>query len=309
MKIIRHPDHLPYFTEGCAVTIGNFDGVHRGHAYLLKELATQATKRKLPVVVVTFEPQPREVLSPEQAPPRLASFHDKCVLLEQQPVDYLLCLPFNAEMAAMSAEAFVQSILIDKLNTKYLLIGDDFRFGSKRQGDFELLKKMGQENNFIVNSLNDLQENNMRISSTVIREALQRADLDYAQQLLGHPYFITGHVQRGAGLGRQWGFPTANIAIPPSGLPLNGVFTVSVSGNDFINHPGVANVGIRPTVDGTRMLLEVLLLDFTGDLYGESLRIEFLHKLRDEKRFTSTDLLIKQIEQDVIAARRWFNQT
>jgi riboflavin kinase/FMN adenylyltransferase len=306
MQLLRHLNHVPFFPTGCAVTIGNFDGVHRGHATVLAKLAAEAKKLNLPTVVVIFEPQPREVLAPEQAPVRLTSFHDKLQLLQQQPIDYVLCLRFDQALANHSAEDFIQKILVQKLNAKYILIGDDFRFGKQRKGDFHLLQKLGAELGFVATAMHTVHENNQRISSTSIREVLAAGDLSEASYMLEHPYFITGKVRRGAGRGKQWGFPTANLRVPAKGLPVSGVFTVLVSNHQLQNHPAVANVGTRPTVDGTQTVLEVLLLDFDGDLYGKRLRVEFLHKLREEQRFVSPELLIAQIQKDVVEAQKFF---
>jgi len=303
MRLLRH---IPVFPHGCAVTIGNFDGVHRGHAALLQKLAADAKKLNLPVVVVIFEPQPREFLSPAQAPVRLTSLQDKLQLLKQQPIDYVLCLRFNQVLANYTAEDFVRLILVEKLRMKYILIGDDFRFGKQRQGDFFLLQTMGQALGFTATAMHTVQEGDQRISSTTIRDVLAQGDLTKAVHRLGHPYFVSGKVRRGAGRGKQWGFPTANIRVPARGLPIHGVFTVLVSNHQLHRHPAVANIGTRPTVDGTQTVLEVLLLDFDGDLYGQRLHIEFLRKLRDEQRFTTPEQLIAQIHQDVLTARQFF---
>ena len=303
MKLLRHSYSL---SQGCVATIGSFDGIHRGHAALLQLLVVEAKQRHLPSVVILFEPQPREFFAPEQAPVRLTSLREKLRLLKKFDIDYVVCLRFNSKLAQLQATDFVLEILVKQLQVKYILIGDDFRFGKQRLGDFTLLQTMGAQYNFTVASMHTLQEDNERISSTMIRESLVQGDLAKAQRALGHPFHLSGRVRRGAGRGRQWGFPTANVAVPRYGLPLSGVFVVRVNSNQLKSHPAVANIGTRPTVDGTRTVLEVLLLDFNDDLYGQRLEIEFLQKLRDEKKFDTVELLLAQIAKDVEEGKEFF---
>lgn len=307
MQLIRHSFPPAFAQHGCVATIGNFDGVHRGHLALLEGLVSEAKARGIPSVVILFEPHPREFLAPDKAPARLTLFREKIQRLKELSLDYVVCLRFNKMLANLSAEDFVKQILVQGLHVKHILIGDDFRFGKQRQGDIALLNKLAKENDFTVEVLPTFFENSERVSSTLIRESLFKGDLKTAETLLGRPYTLSGHVKRGAGRGREFGFPTANIAVPKQGLPLNGVFVVRVNSEVLEDHPAVANIGIRPTVDGTRTVLEVLLLDFEGDLYGHHLTIEFLEKLRDEIKFDNIELLKDQIKKDVEAARHYYH--
>ncbi len=307
MQLIRHSFPSIFAETGCIATIGNFDGVHKGHAALLEQLVAEAKMRGVPSVLILFEPHPREFLTPKKAPARLTLFREKIQRLKQLPIDYILCLRFNQKLANLTAEEFIQKILVDGLHVKHILIGDDFRFGKQRQGDLALLNNLGKEYHYTVEVFPTFFEHHERVSSTAVREALSKGDLKTAEQLLGRVYTISGHVKQGAGRGREWGFPTANIAVAKQGLPLSGVFCVRVSSETLNDHPGVANVGIRPTVDGTRTVLEVLLLDFEGDLYGQHLDVKFLHKLRDEEKFESIELLKDQIKKDVTAAQQYFS--
>jgi riboflavin kinase / FMN adenylyltransferase len=300
VKLVRYPNSIP--KDGCVATIGNFDGVHRGHLALLEQLVKEARSRGLPSVVILFEPQPREFFDPAGAPARLTPFREKIQLLKQLPIDYLICLHFNAKWAEMSAESFIQSVLIEALHVKHLILGEDFHFGKNRKGNAELLKKY-----FSVEVFPPVNENGERISSTAIRHSLAAGNLGSAEKGLGRSYAIAGRVKRGAGRGREWGFPTANIAVPKKGLPLSGVFFVHVNGERLKHHPGVANIGIRPTVDGSYTVLEVLLLDFDGNLYDQHLEVQFLHKLRDEIKFDNIEALKDQIKADVLAAKHFFN--
>lgn len=306
MHLIRHLTNSQLFSAGSVVTIGNFDGVHLGHVTLLKRLMAVAKQHNLPSVVVIFEPQPREVFHPTQAPIRLTPLREKIRLLAALSIDYVVCLRFTPALAALTAEEFVAQILVQQLQARHILIGDDFHFGKQRQGDIQLLTTLSKQYHFSVESIATIEVNGTRISSTFVRDALRHGDVVSAKNALGRYYHISGRVQRGEGKGRRWGFPTANLAVPAAGLPLSGVFVVYVSTRHLRRHPAVANIGTRPTVDGTRMVLEVLLLDFTDDLYGQRLEVEFLHKLRDEQKFASLDLLLQQIKQDVAAARLYF---
>lgn len=307
MQLIRH-SFPPIFTQhGCVATIGNFDGVHRGHLALLERLVSEAKARGIPSVVILFEPHPREFLASEKAPARLTLFREKIQRLKQLPIDYILCLRFNQKLANLTAEEFIQKILVNGLHVKHILIGDDFRFGQQRQGDVTLLTSLGEKYGYTLEVFPTFFEHNERVSSTAVREALSKGDLKTAEQLLGRVYTISGHVKRGAGRGHEFGFPTANIAVSKQGLPLSGVFCVRVSSETLNDHPAVANVGIRPTVDGTRTVIEVLLLDFEGNLYGQHLDVKFLHKLRDEKKFDNVELLKAQIKKDVTAAQHYYH--
>ncbi len=314
MELIRGHYNLRARHRGCAVTIGNFDGVHLGHQAVLGQLSEKAAELGLATAVVTFEPHPQEYFAAETAPPRLTRLREKVQILRRYAVDRVLVLRFNGELARMSAEAFVHRILIAGLGVRYLVVGDDFRFGHRRRGDIALLRALGECHGFQVVNMHTFEIDGARVSSTRIREALRVGALGTAEKLLGRCYRISGRVVRGERRGRALGFPTANIHVhsPLAGpcsaarLPLRGVYAVDVFGLRTEPWRGVANIGFRPTVDGRRCLLEVHLLDFQGDLYGRHLQVEFLKKLRDEHRFDSLAALEKQIARDVAQARDFF---
>jgi len=296
--------------QPCVLTIGNFDGLHLGHQALLNLLADRANERGLPASVLTFEPHPREFFSPLDAPARLTSLREKLLLLGDNGVDHVHVQPFNRPFSTLSTEAFIQSVLLDGLKVRHLLIGDDFRFGERRNGDFALLQAAGKTLGFGVEAMPTLSVAGERASSSAVRRALETGDLDHAAHLLGRLYSIAGQVAHGSQLGRQIGFPTLNITLKNRRPALSGVFTVEVEGLPGLRCvQGVANVGTRPTVDNSpQSRLEVHLLDWSGDCYGAHLRVHFFHKLRGEFRFPSLDALKVQIGQDVQAARGWFSQ-
>ncbi|MCL2021387.1 MAG: bifunctional riboflavin kinase/FAD synthetase [Betaproteobacteria bacterium] len=295
--------------QPCVLTIGNFDGLHLGHQALLSLLADRASLQGLPASVLTFEPHPREFFSPLDAPARLTSLREKLLLLGDNGVDHAHVQPFNERFARLSAEEFIQAVLVEGLKVRHLLIGDDFRFGKQRLGHFSLLQAAGQAHGFEVEAMPTLSVAGKRASSSAVRKALEAGELDYAARMLGRSYSIAGQVAHGDQLGRQIGFPTLNIALRQRRPALSGVFTVEVEGLDAPRIQGVANVGIRPTVDNTpQPRLEVHLLDWSGECYGAHLRIHFFHKLRDELRFPSLDALKAQIGLDTQAARAWFSQ-
>ena len=291
----------------CVATIGNFDGVHLGHQAVLGQLAEKGAAMKLPTTLITFEPTPAEFFAQDKAPARLTTFREKYVTLKRFAIDRLLVLPFNQRMASMDAEDFISSTLIDGLNVRYLAVGDDFRFGKDRVGDFQLLEKTGNENNFTVVSMPSFRVDGERVSSSGIRSALADGDFDRAERLLGRHYHMTGKVAHGDKRGRQWGFPTANINMKRKVIPLRGIFAVEVFGLDREPLSGVANLGTRPTVGGIRTLLEVHLFDFNEQIYGRRINVVFRHKIRDEVRFDSFDELKAQIGLDVISARKYFS--
>ena len=291
------------------LTIGNFDGLHLGHQALLNLLADRASALRLPASVLTFEPHPREYFSPDDAPARLTSLREKLLLLSDNGVDHAHVQRFNAHFSRQSAEAFIQSVLVRGLKVRHLLIGDDFRFGEHRNGDFAMLQAAGHTHGFKVEAMPTLSVAGARASSSAVRKALETGELDHAAQLLGRAYSIAGQVMRGNQLGRKIGFPTLNIALRHRRPALSGVFTVEVEGLHRPRLQGVANIGARPTVSNTSQpRLEIHLLDFSDECYGAHLRVHFFHKLRDELRFPSLDALKKQIELDTQAARNWFSQ-
>jgi riboflavin kinase/FMN adenylyltransferase len=305
MELIRGLHNLRERHRGCVATIGNFDGVHRGHQQVLAGVRRKAQELGVPSVVIIFEPQPREFFAPDAAPPRLTRFGEKIRLLEAEGVDRVLCLSFNERLRALSAEQFIESLLLEGLGVKHFVVGDDFRFGCDRRGDYALLKAAGERHGFSVAETETLILEDERVSSSRIREALAANNLMFASRLLGRRYRVTGRVQHGQKIGRELGAPTANVRMHKYACPLKGVYAVRghLRSAQF---NGVCNVGSRPTVNGVRPVLEVHLLDFKGDLYGELLSVEFLHPMRPEKRFDGLDALREQIAKDISAARTWF---
>ncbi|OQP34375.1 MULTISPECIES: bifunctional riboflavin kinase/FAD synthetase [Pantoea] len=305
MKFIRGIHNLNEQHRGCVLTIGNFDGVHRGHQALMARLCEEGRKRQLPVMVMLFEPQPLELFAGDKAPARLTRLREKLKFLAEAGVDRVLCVRFDRRFAAQSAQCFITDLLVDKLDVKYLAVGDDFRFGAGRQGDFLLLQKAGAEYGFDVVSTETFCDGGKRISSTAVRQALASDDLALAQTLLGHPFSISGRVVHGDALGRTIGFPTANLPLRRIVSPVKGVYAVEVLGLGA-PVPGVANIGTRPTVKGLRQQLEVHLLDININLYGKHIDVVLKHKIRNEQRFASLEALKEQIAKDVVTARRFF---
>ncbi|WP_145540247.1 bifunctional riboflavin kinase/FAD synthetase [Yersinia alsatica] len=306
MELIRGIHNIRARHHGCVLTIGNFDGVHRGHQALLEQLKREGRRLGLPVMVMIFEPQPLELFAADKAPARLTRLRDKAKYLAEAGVDYLLCVKFDPRFAANTAQVFVAQLLVEKLGVKFLTVGDDFRFGAGRQGDFQLLQQAGAEFGFDVISTDSFCDAGLRISSTAIRQALNDDDLVLAETLLGHPYSISGRVVHGDELGRTIGFPTANLPLKRLVAPVKGVYAVDVYGLGPKPLPGVANIGTRPTVAGIRQQLEVHLLDVTMDLYGRHIDVVLRAKLRNEQRFASLDALKQQIANDVVTARTFF---
>jgi riboflavin kinase / FMN adenylyltransferase len=303
MQLVRGLHNLRPQHRGCVATIGNFDGVHRGHQAILARLRERAVELGLPSCVVIFEPQPREFFAPDTAPARLARLRDKLDLLAGEGVDLVLCLAFNQRLSKLSAAEFVDTVLVDGLGVKHLEVGDDFRFGCDRIGDFDFLQQAGAEKGFTVEAAQTVEIDGVRVSSTKVRNALAAADFTLAEHLLGRPFEITGRVLHGQKLARQLGTPTANIQLKRRRVPLSGVYLVSAQIDGKV-WPGVANIGVRPTVAGDgRPHLEIHLLDFTGDVYGRRLTVVFHQKLRDEQRFASLEALKTAIDADVAAAR------
>ena len=308
MKFIRGIHNLNEQHRGCVLTIGNFDGVHRGHQALMSRLCEEGRKRNLPVVVMVFEPQPLELFAGDKVPARLTRLREKLRYLAEAGVDKVLCVRFDRRFAALSAQSFISELLVEKLDVKYLAVGDDFRFGAGRQGDFLLLQKAGAEYGFDVVSTETFCDGGKRISSTAVRQALAADDLALAQSLLGHPFSISGRVVHGDALGRTLGFPTANLPLRRSVSPVKGVYAVEVHGLTPEPIPGVANIGTRPTVKGLRQQLEVHLLDINMNLYGRHIDVVLKQKLRNEQRFASLEALKEQIAKDVVTARQFFGR-
>ena len=306
MKVWFGQTQAPSFPQGAAVTIGNFDGMHRGHLHILQRLKQEADSRQLAAVAIVFEPQPQEFFARKfghELPYRLTPLRSKLQLLRETGcLDAVWVLRFNQAFADIPAQEFIDRLLCKNLNTQYLLIGDDFRFGAGREGDFEMLQR---QSGMITERTPSVLVENIRASSTAVRQALSDGRLDYAQKLLGHDYILSGHVKHGAKLGRTIGCPTANVQLAQHHYALSGVFVVEAEGA-FGKRRGVASFGFNPTVSQTRrQKLEVHLFDFNEDLYGQRIRVRFLHKLRDEEKFDSIEALKEKIWQDMDAARNW----
>jgi len=308
MKLIRGLYNLRHPIPASAVTIGNFDGVHRGHQLVISQLKQVAGEASLPTVVIIFEPQPIEYFAPDKAPKRLARFREKIAYLKAQRIDYLLCLHFDHKLAAQSAENFVQQILVNSINTKHLVIGDDFHFGKNRQGNFQFLKDNCERFGFMVDETETLMINGERVSSTRIRESIQQGDFEKAAELLGRPYSLSGRIAHGQKLGRELGYPTINIKMGDKTLIVKGIFAVNVKGLDNRVLEGVASIGTRPTVNGVDTILEVYILDFDRDVYGYSVEVNFLHKIRNEEKFDSLEELAAHIAQDTKKAKAFFKR-
>ncbi len=307
MELIRGLHNLRPGHRGCVATIGAFDGVHLGHRAVIRHLQEKAAEYRLPSVVIVFEPLPREYLAPVEAPARLMSFREKFVALDALGVSRLLCIRFNEQLRSMSAERFVEEIFADGLGARYVVLGDDFRFGRAREGDLELMQALGRRHGFLAVPTPTCTSEGERVSSTRIREALAAADFGLAQRLLGRPYSISGKVIYGRQLGASMGTPTANLKLQRLRAPLSGVYAVEVSGAGLQQARGVANVGTRPTLgDSIEANLEVHLLDREVGLYGQHIDVLFRHKLRDERRFDSVDELRRRIAADIEATRAWF---
>ncbi|GAA3906241.1 bifunctional riboflavin kinase/FAD synthetase [Halomonas cibimaris] len=291
-------------------TIGNFDGVHRGHQAILQQCREHAARLGAPLAVVVFEPQPREFFAGDQAPPRLTRLREKVRLLRRQGVDQVLCLPFNEALRSLTGREFIDRVLLAGLGVKHLVVGDDFRFGCDRQGDFALLESVGRECGFGVEHTRSFEIENQRVSSTRVRTLLASGNFCAAARLLGRPYSLDGRVVRDQQLGRTIGAPTANLPLLPRPLALRGVFAVVAEREDGARYAGVANVGFRPTVGGTkRPTLEVHLFDFDGDLYGRRMTVIPCARLRGEVKFADFQALKNQIARDQAAARRYLAAT
>lgn len=306
MQLIRGIHNLQPRHHGCVLTIGNFDGFHRGHQALLAELRAESHRRGLPAMIMIFEPHPQEHFAGAAAPARLTRLRDKVKYLAAAGVDLILCVTFNKRFAALSARAFVSDLLVQKLKVRFIGVGDDFRFGAQRLGNFALLLQVSKEAGFEVMNTVTYTEGGRRISSTAVREALAQDLLVEAEMLLGHPYRISGRVMHGDALGRTIGFPTANVSLKGRKAPVKGVYAVEVYGVAAEPLLGVANIGTRPTVAGLCQWLEVHLLDVAMNLYGRHIEVVIRAKMRNEQWFASLGELTRQIENDVVRARDYF---
>ncbi|KJY83706.1 FMN adenylyltransferase [Vibrio galatheae] len=308
MELIRGIHNIKSHHKGCVLTIGNFDGVHLGHQEVLRQVSEQAELLGLPSTVMTFDPQPLELFAKDKAPARLTRLRDKFVQLSKLNIERLLCVNFNHQFANQSADEFISDLLVKRLGVKFLVVGDDFCFGRGRTGNFAMLQQAGQKYGFTVVSTQSFCLQQLRVSSTAIREALAQDNLALAAEMLGRDYSISGRVSHGRKLGRTIGFPTANIPLKRCVSPVSGVYTVQALGLGDEPVGGVANIGNRPTVNGVRQQLEVHLFDFKANLYGKQLEIVLLDKIRDEHKFESFEALKQQIELDAEAARVWLRQ-
>ena len=305
MELIRGLVNLSERHKNCVLTIGNFDGVHIGHQYVLDKLKQVAQQHQVPSAVMLFEPQPQEVFLQDKAAARVLTFREKYNKLKQMGVDRLICVRFCSKFAAMSAEDFVETLLVEKLGVQHLIVGDDFRFGKKRAGDFALLQEKSKQLGFSVDDSRTFKYSNKRASSTEVRAYLDKGDFEHASELLGSPFVLQGKVIHGDKNGRKFGFPTANIAVKRKVLPIKGVFGVEAE-LDGESIKGVANIGNKPTLEGIKPVIEVHLFNFDKQIYGQRLGIRPLFKIRDEQKFSSVNELIAQIQADVQTAKRGF---
>lgn len=306
MELIRGLQNIQARHRGCVLTIGNFDGVHVGHQAVLAQVRRIAHEQQLPAVVMVFEPQPLELFNPTAAPARLTRFREKYHWLAQQGLDRLLVVRFDRDFAAQQPEFFIEHLLVAQLAVRHLIVGDDFCFGKNRAGNFALLQQAASQFGFGLTPTASLKMAQHRVSSTLVREALAKDQLLQAEAMLGRPYSLMGRVRHGEKIGRQLGFPTANVWLYRKKLPLHGVFAVEARTAHGILH-GVANIGVRPTLQGRVEQLEAHFFDFKGDLYGQQIEVLLKHKIRNEQAFSSLAALQQQIQQDAAAARAYFN--
>lgn len=306
MRFIRHSKALAPDGSNPAsvVTIGAYDGLHIGHQQILKRVRAIADDKKLRAVVVSFEPTPKEFFSRSTAPARLMRFREKFVRLRQLGIDLFCCPRFDASLANASAGEFTRQLLVDQLNAKVVVIGDDFRFARDRSGNVETLIQAGEKYGFSVVRIGSILADGQRISSTAVRSALARGDMSGAARLLGRAFRMSGRVIAGKKLGRTLGFPTANLAVRRRVSPVHGIYAVRVSGAGNGALDAVASIGTRPTVSAGPILLEVFIFDFNGDLYGKELCVDFIAFLREERKFPDLDSLVQQMKIDCVNARR-----
>ncbi len=311
MELIRGIHNLKarHQDKGCAATIGNFDGVHLGHQELFLQLTSTAKKLKVPSCIISFDPLPHEFFAkPEGIQARLTYFREKIHAIAEHKPDEILMLRFNTKLASLEASEFIEKVLVEGLGLRHLIVGDDFRFGRGRSGDYSTLVTAGEKYNFDVVPTDTVNVGGQRVSSTLIRTHLQNGELELAAQLLGRPYSMEGRVVFGKQLGRELGYPTANILLKRHKTPIHGIFVVEIINESGEHFPGIASIGERPTVGAGETLLEVHLFDFDGNLYGQHLKTVFLHKIRDEKHFASLDELILAIRSDEEISRKWFEK-
>jgi riboflavin kinase / FMN adenylyltransferase len=303
MELVRGLHNISRRHQGCVLTVGNYDGVHLGHQQMIGALRARAAQFRCAATVLVFEPSSKEFIDPEGAPPRLTRWREKFLALAALGVDRLVTLRFDERMRAMTPRSFVDELIVEKLGTRHLVVGDDFRYGSNAGGTIETLRAAGHAHGFGVEQIAPFVFDGVRVSSTAVRERLELADYPGAARLLGHPYRMLGRVVPGRRLGRTLGFPTANLRLMRRKSPVWGISAVWTYGIDSRPLPGVASLGTRPTVNGTEPLLEVHVFDFCGDLYGRTIEVEFVAKLRDEVKFDSLDAMTEQMQVDARQAR------
>jgi riboflavin kinase / FMN adenylyltransferase len=306
MQIIRGLINIPPFPGGVALSIGNFDGVHLGHQYVLGELAEKADRLGISAGVMIFEPQPLEFFKPDKSPPRLSRLREKLRLLARLNLDFVVIGSFNQKFSRLAPHIFIEDILLGKLNVKHLVVGDDFHFGYQRQGNFAMLEDYATSHQFSVEAMRGFSIDTTRVSSTVVRELLSKGHIEKANDLLGRPYRMCGRIIHGHKNGRTIGFPTANINPHRRHLPLSGVFVVEMFGLEQAPIRGIANLGTRPTLNGIKPSLEVHLFNFDRNIYGRYVSVDFLHKIRDEQKFASLDALRQHIALDVTSAKEFW---
>jgi riboflavin kinase/FMN adenylyltransferase len=308
MQILRSvPDAA---SSPVALTIGNFDGVHLGHQAMLAKLRAAASVRGLPACVMTFEPHPREFFAPDQAPVRLTTLREKLEMLRQHGVDRAYVLRFNFGLAQVTAQDFIERILVRGLGVRWLQVGDDFRFGARRAGDLAMLRAQAAQHGYEVEGMATVEHDGVRVSSTAVRDTLAADDVERAGRLLGRPYSISGRIVSGDRLGRELGFPTANVQMKHNRPPLTGIFAVELIREDGKRLQGVASLGVRPTVKarGAAPVFDVYIFDFKEEIYGELVRVDFLHKFRDEAKYVDLETLKQQIARDVADTRAFFSR-
>ncbi|HXI77251.1 MAG TPA: bifunctional riboflavin kinase/FAD synthetase [Steroidobacteraceae bacterium] len=308
MELVRGLHNISRRHQGCVLTVGNYDGVHLGHQQMIGALKARAAQFRCAATVLVFEPSSKEFIDPDGAPPRLTRWREKFLALAALGVERLVTLHFDECMRAMTPRSFVDELIVEKLGTRHLVVGDDFRYGSNAGGTIETLRAAGHAHGFGVEQIAPFVFDGVRVSSTAVRERLELADYPGAARLLGRPYRMLGRVVPGRRLGRTLGFPTANLRLMRRKSPVWGISAVWTYGIDSRPLPGVASLGTRPTVNGTEPLLEVHVFDFCGDLYGRAIEVEFVAKLRDEVKFDSLDAMTAQMQVDARQAREFLSK-
>lgn len=303
MQFVRGLHNVRSQHRGCVLTIGAFDGVHRGHQEMIRVLRECAAQKRLPATVLAFEPMPREFFATGTPPARLTRFRERFDALREQGVERFICLRFDERMRAMSQQEFVEEVLVRTLGVRHVVVGHDFRFGKGHDGSVATLRGFGAGLGFEVSEVSPFEVDGERVSSSLIRGTLEAGDMVRAAKFLGRPYRITGKVIDGAKLGRQLGFPTANLRLHRRATPVAGVFAIRVSGCGLQDAPGVANLGTRPAINGGELLLEAHVFDYGGDLYRRYLHVDFIARLRDELWFPNVDALVEQMHKDAAQAR------